>query len=62
MDDLSGLGRSAEMDQATAGTRSIAMMLATYFNTLLAEGFTRDEALECSLACQAIQFMRSVEQ
>lgn len=59
MDDLSRLGQTAELDQATAGARSVALLLATYFNALLAEGLSRDEALECALQWQEIQFASS---
>lgn len=44
----------AQLDQATAGAKSLAKLFGDYFRFLLAEGLTRDEALAIVIEYQHI--------
>lgn len=46
----------AAIDQAVASAAELARAMAGYFNGLVAEGFTREEALVIVLAWQATIF------
>ncbi len=47
------IASEAQLDQAKAGVETFTELVATYFKSLLAKGFLRDEALELTVEYQS---------
>lgn len=47
------IAAAAQLDQAKAGLETFTELLATYFKSLIAKGFTREEALGLTVEYQS---------
>ncbi len=47
------IANAAQLDQAKAGVETLTELIATYFQSLLAKGFTREEALGLTVEYQS---------